>query len=167
MESWSEFYIAVGTGAATLTGLMFIAVTFGSKLITQRTVKAAQAFLSPIINHFGEAFILSCVALIPEQTAFLGVSCIVYSVVRMIKLRHGYYHLKNNDHPEDIDYTDWLSTLIVPLICHLSFITSGIAFLMGKEWGPYGIAISMLGLLFIGIVNAWEMLIWMAYKIEN
>lgn len=146
---------------------MFIAVTFGSKLITQRSVKAAQAFLSPIINHFGEAFILSCVALIPEQTVLLGAACIVYSIVRMMKLPHVYYHLKHNEHPEDIDYTDWLSSLIVPLICHLSFIISSIAFLEGENWGAYGIAISMIGLLFIGIVNAWEMLIWMAYKIEN
>jgi hypothetical protein len=45
--AWQNFYLLVGTAAATLAGLMFIAVTFGSDLVTPETSAAARSFLDP------------------------------------------------------------------------------------------------------------------------
>jgi hypothetical protein len=34
--TWQSFYLLVGAAAATLIGLMFVAVTFGSSLVTMQ-----------------------------------------------------------------------------------------------------------------------------------
>jgi hypothetical protein len=38
MEKWNDFFFLCGSSAAGLTGLMFIAVTFGSKLVTKESL---------------------------------------------------------------------------------------------------------------------------------
>ncbi|MFL5783507.1 MAG: hypothetical protein ACJ76H_02785 [Bacteriovoracaceae bacterium] len=167
MESWNEFFILVGTGAATLVGLMFIALTFGSRLVTKETVDAAKAFLTPIINHFTQTFLISCAALIPSPTSVLpGVVCLLTSSVRLVLLRHAYKNLKRPVHSEDIDQSDWLQTLYLPLIIHISLVITSIGLMNSLPWSMYALAVILLSLLTLGIINAWEMLMWMASKLE-
>jgi hypothetical protein len=168
LQLWMNFYLALATAAATLTGLMFIAVTFGSKLITENSIDAAQAFLGPIINHFALTFFISCVALIPGAgSKFLGITMIIFPLIRIWSARKTYYYLKKPILAEDIDLSDWVISLIVPVIIYFLLVVSGIGLLDSNDWSFYLSGLSMLSLISIGIINAWQMLMWMAYKLEK
>src|SRR4051812_34857524 len=116
MELWSNFYLLIGTAAATLIGLMFIAITFGSKLIGQHTLVAARSILSPIIYHFTHAFILSCVALIPREGAFiLSVVSLALGILRLVTLPGLAKQLsltKKEGH--EIELSDWVYGIVIP-----------------------------------------------------
>jgi hypothetical protein len=53
LAAWHDFQLLVGTGAFTLIGLMFVAVTFGAHLINKKNMVTARAFLDP---HFRYSF---------------------------------------------------------------------------------------------------------------
>src|SRR5258705_4008960 len=65
LEAWHDFYIVVGTAGAALTGLLFVMVSLGPKVIANNTQTGVRAFVSPIAVHFTVALTASCLMLIP------------------------------------------------------------------------------------------------------
>src|SRR6266480_472232 len=73
LEGWHDFYVVVGSGAAALTGLLFVIVSLGPKLIASNTETGVRAFISPIAVHFTAVLVASAVMLAPDiPTAVLG-----------------------------------------------------------------------------------------------
>ena len=166
MAVWANFYILTGTAAATLVGLMFIAVTFGSKLvITPETQGQARTFFSPIIYHFAHAFVVACIAVVPAAgSMLLGVIAIGTSLFRIYMLP-GLIKTLRHHHSNEVQISDWIQGLILPLALYGLLIASGVAMCIeGPSWAQYGVAFSVLGLVLLGIVYAWDMLVWMASK---
>jgi len=60
LSSWQNFYILVGTAAATLTGLMFVATTLIVGIETHvATLNAGiSAFSAPTVVHFCAVLLL-------------------------------------------------------------------------------------------------------------
>jgi len=167
VEAWSNFYILTGTAAATLIGLMFIALTFGAKLVTPETVGLTRWILSPIIYHFAHAFLLACLALVPDNAPLLvGAAAIITAVYRLIKIPILIKQLKKaeQDH-HDIELSDWILDIVIPIILYAALTINGLALLNNLEWSQSGIAFSVVALLFLGFMSAWDMLIWMAMQI--
>jgi hypothetical protein len=48
-----NFFIMAGTAAATLVGLLFVAITLGAGISTPRGVYSTRAFLTPTLVNFG------------------------------------------------------------------------------------------------------------------
>jgi hypothetical protein len=165
---WANFYILMGTGATTLIGLMFIALTFGSKLVTDETVALTRAFLSPIIYHFAQAFIISAVALMPcSECRVLGSVTILLAIYRSLGLWHIFKGLKlatSKNH--DVERSDWVFGFIFPGILYFLFVLFGAALLMEESWSLIGLGLSVMGIMILGVASAWDMLIWMAAKID-
>lgn len=66
MDSWWNFFCLCGSAAATLTGLMFIAVPLGSALIRKDNLAEVNVFLSPLCFHFLHVFFLCCMTAVPR-----------------------------------------------------------------------------------------------------
>ncbi len=49
LHDWQNFYLLVGTAAATLVGLMFVAISLGVRSITQQHIPALRVFVSPTL----------------------------------------------------------------------------------------------------------------------
>lgn len=64
---------------------------------------------------------------------------------------------------------DWLWHVILPLASYLALVVAGIVLLGNPEPALYGIGAVAVLLLFIGIHNAWDTVIYIAvdYKPEN
>src|SRR5437660_3931460 len=86
-EDWHDFYLLVGTAAATLVGLMFVAASIGATVFSEEHKAAMRAFISPTVVHFSAALVLCVLAMIPSHTwltfsallAALSVAGLVYS----------------------------------------------------------------------------------------
>src|SRR4051794_35751607 len=87
MADWTQFYFMCGSAAAGLTGLMFIAITFGARLITNDKLPYVDAFFSPISYHFIQVFILCAVALMPiAGPKTLGITIVLTTAWRCLEL---------------------------------------------------------------------------------
>ena len=92
---WHEFYNLLGTAAATLVALLFVAATVAAGLISEPRSAATRTFMTPIIFHYTCVLFLSLMALVPmSELALAGFVTAValvgvgYSVVVLIGVVH-------------------------------------------------------------------------------
>jgi hypothetical protein len=161
---WQNFYILLGTAAATLIGLMVVAVTFGANLVTPETAATARSFLDPPFTHFTQTLVTAALLLMPSMSpVLLGTLLAAIGVFRGAALFKIARHLRlAHERSGDIELSDWVSGIVIPAICYLVLIATGAAFA-----AKYQISFSMLAavtlvVLLTGIYGAWEMMLWMA-----
>jgi hypothetical protein len=52
LKEWHDFYILLGTAAATLLGLLFVAVSLGAGYLTEEHQYGTRTFMSPVVVYF-------------------------------------------------------------------------------------------------------------------
>ena len=162
--TWQSFYLLAGTAAATLIGLMFVAVTFGSRLVGAQSPDSARSFVEPPFYHFVNVLVTACLVVIPTMSArLLAAALLAMSVLRTAVLFRIHRHMREAQQKfGDIELSDWLSAIVVPLLCYLLLGASGAAFFAGYSAAFSGLALATLATLVLGIFAAWELMIWMA-----
>src|SRR5512142_2391432 len=75
LSGWQNFYILMGTAAATLTGLMFVASTLvtGFDRNTSTLDAGVSAFSTPMVMHFGVVLLVAGILSVRWQ-AFVSLS---------------------------------------------------------------------------------------------
>ena len=170
MESWWNFFYLCGSAAATLTGLMFIAVPLGSALIRKDNLGEVGVFLSPLCFHFLHVFFLCCITAVPAANpALIGVASIVSAFLRLTRMPKNYSILRALRQKEDpdVDRSHWVLLVVLPTAIYLSLIAAGIAFLLGKAWAVPFLAASCLVLLLVAARGAWDMLVLIAVILRS
>jgi hypothetical protein len=169
LQGWQNFYLLAGTAAATLTGLMFVAVTFGSSLVTKETAQSARAFLDPTYAHFVQVLLTACLLTIPTLgPTLLGWLLVGIGTLRLIRLYWVFGHfMAAHRRQGDIELSDWMMSIVLPALCHLLLMTTGAGFILRHAAAFSGLALVTVALLFIGIQGAWELLVWMALAVSE
>jgi hypothetical protein len=69
LATWQNFYVLIGTAAATLTGLMFVVITLstGVRGRVSSASGALGAFTTPNVVHFGAALLVAATLSAPWQ----------------------------------------------------------------------------------------------------
>jgi hypothetical protein len=162
--TWQNFYLLVGAGAATLIGLMFVALTFGASLVTKESVTAARAFVDPTLNHFVQVLLTACFVTIPTMgETLLGILVAGIGVFRILWLVKIFRHMREAHRANgDMDASDWLSGVVVPFATYALLIATGAGFVQGYAASFNGLAIATILALLNGILSAWELMVWMA-----
>src|SRR5437588_6297033 len=165
LRDWQNFYILVGGAAAALAGLMFVAISLGSRLITQEDIPALRVFASPTLIHFISVLATSAVVLIPIVTrASLGVVLLLAGVVGLVWTLSTQPPMRRSDRAGDVDPRDWIWYLTTPSAAYLLYVGTGIALLGGTRQALVGLAFGSFLLLVTGIRNAWDMVVFVAPK---
>jgi hypothetical protein len=161
---WQNFYLLLGTAAATLIGLMVVAVTFGSNLVTPETAATARSFLDPPFTHFTQTLVTSALLLMPSMgPVLLGILLASIGALRAAALVKIASHMRlAHQRAGDIELSDWISGIVIPAICYLVLIATGGAFAAKYEISFAMLAGVTLVILLSGIYGAWEMMLWMA-----
>src|SRR3954471_9986032 len=68
LEHWHEFYLLIGTAAAALVALLFVATSVGVGILSHNTAGPTRTYMSPVAFHFTSALFVSTVALVPSHT---------------------------------------------------------------------------------------------------
>src|SRR5260370_31044421 len=87
----NHFYFMAGGAAATLLGLMFVAISMDTHLITDEVRQEIDTFTSPSIFYCVSVLLLACVMLCPMMSAVVlgvllllgGVSGLVWATPRV------------------------------------------------------------------------------------
>jgi hypothetical protein len=168
-HAWQNFYSLVGTAAATLTGLMFLSVTFGSTIVTKKSATAARAFTDPTFMHFVQVFIICCLMNVPTITPpILGLLLIGLAGLRLVPHVWVYRQLQYaHSINGDLEMSDWLMYVVLPLLNYILLTFSGLGFVFERAAAFNGLAIFAVGHILIGILCAWELLVWMVMLVSK
>ena len=161
LAAWQTYYVLIGTAAATLTGLMFVAITLMAQLrVHPPSWSHMRVFNTSNVVHFGAALLsapwpaLWTAALLLGLAGLAGVS---YVFIVLWEVRHrlvGYQLVRS----------DWLWYTLLPLISYTALVVAAI--LLPIYPGPvlFIIAAVTMLLLFMGIHNAWDVVTYMAIE---
>jgi len=166
LRDWQNFYMIMGTAAATLTGLMFVVTTLMAGIDAHlSTLNAAvSAFNTPTVVHFGTALLLAGVLSAPWQTfsslslllGLLGLGMVFYSIIvlrRMWRVPHYQSTLE-----------DWLWYMAFPLLAHVLLTVAAFVLPKNPSAALYIVGLVMMLLLLVGIRNAWDMVTFLAIE---
>jgi hypothetical protein len=159
LHEWHEFYLLLGTAAAALVALLFVAVSIGVGYLTPGRTTATRVFISPVVIHFSSVLLMCAVALTPAKVPLLieiviglnaiagfVVSCVILSQV----MRSAY---------QDVVFIDNLAYGVGPALGYLVIFAAMWSAARGWEWSLHLLATGMLILLMVNIRNAWDMML--------
>ena len=166
LSDWQNFYMLLGTAAATLTGLMFVVTTLIAGIDTHVSIlnAAVSAYNTPTVVHFGTVLLLAGILSAPWQTfsslslllGLLGLGMVFYSIIVMRRMRRVPHYQSTLE--------DWLWYMAFPLLANVLLILA--AFVLPKNPSPalYIVGSAMMLLLLVGIRNAWDMVTFLAVE---
>ena len=154
---WTTFYVIVGSAAGALIGLQFVVITLIAERPPLHAPKAGAAFATPSVVHFVVVLLLSAIVSIPCHGigtvsvvwGLVGVSGIVYAVVvvaRRMRVQTVYRPV----------FEDWLFHLLLPFAAYA--MLGELAYVARSQARPamFVVGAATLLLLFVGIQNAWD-----------
>ncbi len=166
LNNWQSFYMIIGTAAATLTGLMFVATTLIAGIdMHAPTVNAGiSAFNTPTVVHFCAVLLLAGILSAPWQ-AFSSVSLLlglfglvvaIYLIIIVRRIRRVAHYQSTRE--------DWLWYIALPFLAYILLIVA--ALLLPADPAPalYVIGAAMILLLFLGIRNSWDLVTYLAVE---
>lgn len=166
MIAWQNFYILVGTAAATLIGLMFVAITFGASMMGKiENPDTTRAFLDPTLTHFVQVLLTSCFMLVPSiRLHVLGALFAAMAIFRVAALARVHRHMRvAQQRHNDLELSDWIQGIVIPLVMHLLLAACAALFILGWSALPMLlVAFVTLVVLLNGIYGAWELVVWIA-----
>ncbi len=166
LARWQNFYVIVGTAAATLTGLMFVATTLIERLRTPASSLRAsfEAFATPTLVQFAVPLLVAAILSAPWQALWqaglllglvgLGGMALIGIAVRWERRQSDY----------EAKLGDWVWYRVLPLATYVALVVAG--FVLPGSPVP---ALFIVGgvtvlLLFIGIRNAWDSITFLAIE---
>ena len=156
LKEWESFYVIVGSAAAALTGLQFVAAALIADIDAPATSGSVDAFATPTIVHFSGVLLLSATLSAPWHTmaplaillALAGVAGVVYALIiaRRSRRQSAYQPV----------FEDWLFHVILPACAYATLIVAGELVRGTPAVGLFVVAAAVMLLLFVGIHNAWD-----------
>ena len=167
LSEWHEFYALLGTAAAALIALLFVAVSISTSVLTPdpESRRNTSTYLSPVVFHYANLLFLSLIALIPTETcesfalaiAVPGAGSAIYSIVIALRVHRNSMS----------DLADRLGYGAIPALCYAMGPVAALFLIEEKPAGLNLLAGAALLLLVINIRNAWDLMISLARRVNQ
>ncbi len=162
---WHDFYALIGTAAATLVGLMFVAASVGAGVFTQERQVGMRTFLSPTVVAFSVVLAISLAGVLPIADARVlagplagtGLLGIAYSWRVWRRMVHGGI-------ATSIDHEDRVWYVVAPALAYAMLTAAGVTFGLALPASGPLLAVTACLLLLAGIRNAWDMTTWVVLR---
>jgi len=158
VTQWHDFYIMVGTAAATLVGLLFIGLTLNIDLIRRSEFADVQTLATLTFNGFFYAIIFAVVFLIPDQVP-IGLGLPLLSLGGLGGLNVLVQFRRTRKSHRVWGHSTVSSRFFWPFMLLLAVVVIAISVITGATWGFYWLVPVMILLLATGSRNAWDLLI--------
>jgi hypothetical protein len=163
LTAWESFYVIIGSSAAVLIGLQFVAITLSAEANTPGSGSAIGAFSTPTIVHFCAVLFIAAMLSAPWPTlspvALLGACAVVelgYTllVVRRARRQTAYVPVLE----------DWIWHAALPLTAFAILLVAALLLQLDPATILFVIGGTALLLLFIGTHNAWDEIVYIAIE---
>ena len=168
LPAWETFFVIVGSAAAVLTGLVFVAITL---VADSRTCRSSEAFEQHLAAFTGStvvhlcAVLLICALLSAPWRALAppswllggcGLGGVAYALLTVRRLRR----------PLDDAYRplreDWLWYAVGPLGAYAALVGAALLLPRSPTRALFGVGALLLLLLFLGLRNTWDVATYIA-----
>ncbi|MGZ5854123.1 MAG: hypothetical protein ACXWJ0_08275 [Xanthobacteraceae bacterium] len=161
LREWHEFYILLGTAAASLVALLFVAGSIGVGSLKGERAAATKTYFSPIVIHFSSVHFSSLIMLIPEGVpllieALLAVNAIVGTIVGLVVFTRA-----SHSQHEALVFFDRFAYGAIPALAYVLIFAAAILSARGWMWSLHLVGAGVLALLLVNIRNAWDMMVTM------
>jgi hypothetical protein len=166
LTDWQSFYALVGSSAAALTGLTFIVITIAADKgdvagSASARLSGLRVFITPTVVHFASALWLSALMCIPGPTVgaldvlltATGSVGLMYCATLLPRMVGGVSNYR-------LFVTDWIWSAVLPVTAYLALTAAGLSLPHRPAVSLYAVSGVVLLLLFIGIHNAWDVVVW-------
>ena len=157
LEHWHEFYVLVGTAAAALVALLFVATSIGVGVLSRDSAGPTRTYMSPIAFHFTSVLFVSAIALVPSHTLVsLGV---LIGLNAVAGVAYASFVLPRLMTDNIADLADRICYGVIPLIAYLLGLVSAYLIFRGSPQAPEFLAGTTVLLLIVNIRNAWDLML--------
>ena len=167
LPTWQNFYVITGTAAATLTGLMFVAMTLTARVRNRKSNETLGTFASPTVVHFCTVLLVAAILSAPWQALWnaslllglTGFGGVTYAVIVVLRAR------RQSDYQLVLE--DWLWYTAFPIVSYIAFFVAAILLPVNPAPALFVIAAATLVLLFTSIHNAWDSVTYLAVNLSQ
>ncbi len=168
LHAWHDFYLLIGTASATLIGLMFVAASVGASFFTTEREMPLRSFLTPTVLHFSAILVVCLMSTAPSQTRVsLGALLSATGAVGIGFASRVWMNMRRRGITKTLDLDDRLCYIIVPVATYLTLVATGIVLPDHPSLGLDLLAVTLVGLLLLGIRNAWDMTLWIVLHTDR
>jgi hypothetical protein len=156
LSLWQNFYVIIGSSAGALVGLQFIAIVLISSTRQPADFASVNAFGTPNVVHFSVALIVSAVMNAPWSSMIaLSVALAVCGLLGLAYSANVFHRTRRQTAYKPIA-EDWLWYAILPCCLYAALTVAAPLLWTAGQVGPFMVAGVALGLLLVGIRNAWD-----------
>ena len=163
LEPWNNFFLLVGTGSATLAGLVFVALTINLRGVAQDATHRYRAI--NMLTGFASVFLISALALMGRQPAFaVGLEWLIvavlagaintYGYVQAFRLRSSLYALSK-------------VRMVGGTLGYLGQVVGAILLVLGIDAGIYVSAIALIANFIYLISGSWLLILGTIHTTER
>ena len=162
--AWESFYVIIGSASAALTGLQFVVIVLSAELNALGSNSTTRAFATPTIVHFCAVLFISAILSAPWSALAsagiaLGASGVAGFVYALMVIRQA---SRQKDYVPVLE--DWIWHGALPLIAYAALLIAAIFLQYQPTTSLFAIAGAALLLLFVGIHNSWDSVVYIALQ---
>jgi hypothetical protein len=158
VSEWETFYLLVGTAAATLTGLLFVAASIHVEVFRREAFADLQHFAALTFNCYFYTLVISILFLIPGLSPLgLGIPLLVLGLLgagNVIMQR-----LRARRAAQGRSGTSLAPRFVIPTLCLSALAVLAVGVLFQISQSLYGLVVVIVFLLGSASVNAWTLLV--------
>ena len=167
LNAWDNFYVIVGSAAGALIGLQFVVMTLIAERPTAVSGDAAAAFGTPTIVHFSCCLLIAALINVPwpdmatgaDAGGAVGLMGLVYMILTVRRM--------HRQEAYALDWEDRIFHVVLPFIAYGLLMLSSVAAIAHARAALFGVGVTTLLLLFIGIHNAWDSVAYQVFVIRR
>lgn len=156
LASWQNFYVIVGSSAAALIGIQFVVIALIANLNKVTTADPIRAFATPTVVHLGAALVVSAIMSAPWSS--LSRASIVLAACGLGGLGYATVAIRRARRQTDYKpvWEDWICHAVLPWSAYALLLVAALLLGTVPHAALFVIGAAALGLLLIGIHNAWD-----------
>lgn len=167
LDAWDSFYVIVGSAGGALIGLQFVVMTLIAERPPLRVAEAGSAFTTPGTVHFSMVLLISALLRVPWPgiapaalaCGLVGVGGALYALIVARRMR------KQGAYAPDLE--DWCFHFLLPLAAYGALAASAFVAPSHPREALFGIGGAVLLLLFTGIHNTWDGIVFFVFTLQK
>jgi len=159
---WHDFFILIGTAAATLIGAMFVVVSIGIGILSRDRSIAIRVFLSTTVVHLSTVFFGCVLAMVPVLTP--RSQAIIAGVAGVAGIGYSLHVIWGFSQHRGTVLSDWFWYAAFPLVAYAVLVMAAGLGLDDTAEGLDLFAAVLTVLLVAGMRNAWDMLVYLVTR---
>jgi hypothetical protein len=167
LNAWDSFYVIVGSAAGALIGLQFVVMTLIAERPQGISPETGRAFATPTIVHFCCCLLIAALIRVPWPDIAMGayaggaagLAGLIYMIVTVLRMKR-----------QDVYRPDWedrIFHVFLPFLAYGLLVLSSLASISHTHAALFGVGVTTLLLLFVGIHNAWDAVAYQVYVIRR